>query len=256
MKFLRDIDFKNKRVLLRTDYNVPMENGSILDDFRIRQSLPTIEHILRQEKSKVVIISHFGRPEGKPDPQYSLEPIAKKLSELVQKEVIFIKDILGKEGDEKIQTLEDGQIALVENIRFWPEEEAGDEKFAIDLCHHFGVFVNDAFSASHRPHASISQIPRFKPSCAGILMEKEIEELSEALSPSRKPAIAIIGGAKIETKIPVIENLAQYYDAVLVGGKTAVEANEQKLKFSENVILPEDYVDQNFDIGPKNRREI
>lgn len=251
MKFLRDIDFKNKRVLLRTDYNVPMENGSILDDFRIRQSLPTIEHILRQEKSKVVIISHFGRPEGKPDPQYSLEPIAKKLSELVQKEVIFIKDILGKEGDEKIQTLEDGQIALVENIRFWPEEEAGDEKFAIDLCHHFGVFVNDAFSASHRPHASISQIPRFKPSCAGILMEKEIEELSEALSPSRKPAIAIIGGAKIETKIPVIENLAQYYDAVLVGGKTAVEANEQKLKFSENVILPEDYVDQNFDIGPK-----
>jgi len=251
MKLLKNIDFKNKRVLLRTDFNVPLENGAILDDFRIRESLPTIEHILKQDKSKIVIISHLGRPEGKIDPQYSLEPVAKKLGELLKKEVIFIKDILSKEGDEAVRSLESGQVALAENLRFYPQEEAGDEQFAIDLCHHFGVYVNDAFSVSHRAHASIFQIPKFKPSCAGLLMQKEIEELSKALKPSKRPSIAIIGGAKIETKMPVIENMAQTYDAVLVGGRIAVEAQEQKLKFSENVVLPEDYVDGSLDIGPK-----
>jgi len=251
MKYLKDVDFKNKRVLLRTDFNVPLENGEILDDFRIRESLPTIEYILKQDKAKIVIISHLGRPEGKADPQYSLEPVAKKLGELLRKEVIFIKDILSKEGDEAVQSLESGQVALAENLRFWPGEEAGDEKFAIDLCHHFGVFVNDAFSDSHRAHASIFQIPRFKPSCAGLLMKKEIEELSKALKPSKGPAIALIGGAKIETKMPVIENMARNYDAVLIGGKIAVEAQEQKMKFSENVILPDDYIDGTLDIGPK-----
>jgi len=255
MKYLKDIDFKNKRVLLRTDYNVPLESGQILDDFRIRESLPTIEHILKQDKSKILIISHLGRPEGKIDPQYSLEPIAKKLGELLKKEIIFIKDILSKEGDEMIQSLESGQIALAQNLRFYPQEEAGDEKFAIDICHHFGVFVNDAFSATHRAHASISLVPRFKPSCAGLLMQKEIEELSKALKPSRRPSIAVIGGAKIETKMPVIENMARTYDAVLVGGRIAVEAQEQKLKFSENVVLPEDYVDETLDIGPKTAKK-
>ncbi|MFA6193597.1 MAG: phosphoglycerate kinase [Parcubacteria group bacterium] len=251
MKYLKDIDFKNKRVLLRTDFNVPLENGQILDDFRIRESLPTIEYILKQDKSKIVIISHLGRPEGKIDPQYSLEPVAKKLGELLGREIIFIKDILSPEGDSLIQSLESGQVALAQNLRFYPQEEAGDEQFAIDLCHHFGVYVNDAFSASHRAHSSISQIAKFKPSCAGLLMQKEIAELSKALKPSKRPSIAIIGGAKIETKMPVIENMARTYDAVLVGGKIAVEAQEQKLKFSENVVFPEDYVDGSLDIGPK-----
>jgi phosphoglycerate kinase len=258
MKYLRDIDFKNKRVLLRTDYNVPVENGIILDDFRIRQSLPTIEHILKNDKSKLVIISHLGRPaspaggpEGKIILEYSLEPVAKKLGELLKHEIIFIKDILSREGYEIAQSLESGQIALAENLRFYPGEEAGDEKFAIDLCHHFGVYVNDAFAVSHRAHASVSQIPRFKPSCAGFLMEKEITELSKALKPTKRPAIAVIGGAKIETKIPVIENLAKNYDAVLVGGRIAVEAQEKKLKFNENVIFPEDYLEENLDIGSK-----
>lgn len=251
MKYLKDIDLKNKRVLLRADYNVPLENGVILDDFRIRQSLPTIEHILKQSKTKIVIISHLGRPEGKSDSQYSLKPVAKKLGELLGREVVFLKDILSQEGDETIQSLDDGQIALAENLRFYPQEEANDEQFAIGICHHFGVFVNDAFSDSHRAHASIVRIPKFKPSCAGHLMEKEIHELSKALKPSRRPAVAVIGGAKIETKIPVIENLAKIYDAVLVGGRIAVEAQDQKMNFSENVILPEDYVDDTLDIGLK-----
>ena len=250
MKYLRDIDFKNKRVLLRTDYNVPLENGKILDDWRMRISLPTIEHILKQDKSKIVIISHLGRPEGKIVPQFSLELVAKKMGELLGKEVTFIKDIFSKEGDRIVQSLDSGQIALAENLRFWPQEEAGDEKFAIDICHHFGVYVNDAFSASHRVHASVAKIPKFKPSCVGLLMEKEIHQLSKALVPSRRPSIAVIGGAKIETKMPAIENLAKNYDAVLVGGKIAIEARGKNLKFGENVILPEDYIDECLDIGP------
>jgi len=251
MKFLKDIDFKNKRVLLRTDYNVPIEDGEIIDDWRIRISLPTIEHILKQDKSKIVIISHLGRPEGKIEPKYSLEPVSKKLGELLGKEIVFIKNLLAEDGDEIVQSLDDGKIALAENLRFYPGEVAGDEKFAVDICHHFGVYVNDAFSASHRAHSSLSQIPRFKPSCAGPLMEKEISELSAALKPSKRPAIALIGGAKIETKLPVIENLAKNYDAVLVGGKIAIEARSKNIKFSENVVLPEDYIDESLDIGPK-----
>lgn len=251
MKFLKDIDFKNKRVLLRTDYNVPIENGKILDDWRIKISLPTIDHILKQEKSKIVIISHLGRPEGKFNPQFSLKTVAKKLGELLEKNIIFINDILSREGDKTIQSLDAGQIAMAENLRFWPQEEAGEENFAIDICHHFGVYVNDAFSASHRAHASISQIPRFKPTCAGFLMEKEIQELLKALTPPKRPSIAIIGGAKIETKLPVIENLARNYDAILVGGKIAVEAKEKNIKFNNNVILPEDFTEDTLDIGPK-----
>jgi phosphoglycerate kinase len=267
MKYLKDIDFKNKRVLLRADYNIPIRNGQILDDWRIRISLPTIEYILKQDKAKLVIISHLGRPEGKPDSRYSLEPVAKRLEKLLGKEIIFIKDILSKEGDEIVQSLDAGQVALAENLRFYPQEENNDsprsdlpglgetdgagEKFAIDICHHFGVFVNDAFSVSHRTHASIVQIPKFKPSCAGLLMEKEISELTTALKPSKRPAIAIIGGAKIKTKMPVIENLAKNYDAVLVGGKVAVEARKENVEFVENVILPEDFIDEALDIGPK-----
>jgi phosphoglycerate kinase len=251
MKYLRDIDFKNKRVLVRVDYNVPLENGAVKDDSRIRATLPTIEYILKQPKSKIVLISHLGRPEGKVDLQFSLKPVAEKLKELLKKEVKFIENIVSEEGDKVVRNLAEEEIALAENIRFYPEEEKNDEQFAVKICHHFGVFVNDAFSASHRSHASVAQIPRFKPSCAGFLMEKEIKELSKALKPAKRPAMAIIGGAKIKTKLPVIENLAKVYDVVLVGGKIAVEAKEKNMKFSQNVVLPEDFSEGNFDIGPK-----
>jgi phosphoglycerate kinase len=251
MKFLRDLDFKNKRVLIRADYNVPLEEGKVKDDWRIRISLPTIKHIQKQSKSKIVILSHLGRPGGKPDPQFSLRPVAEKLSDLLGQKIIFIDDILSEKGDEIIRSLGEGDIALAENIRFFPGEEKDDEKFAIDLCHHFGVFVNDAFAVSHRAHATLAQIPRFKPSCAGLQMEKEISELSKALQPAKRPSIAVIGGAKIETKLPLIENLADVYDVVLVGGRVAVEAQEKKIKFKDNVVLPEDYADGDFDIGPK-----
>lgn len=251
MKYIRDIDFKNKRVLIRADYNVPLEGGVIKNDSRIRLTLPTIEYILKQPKSKVVIVSHLGRPDRKVTPEFSLKPVAGRLRELLKKEIKFIDDVISEEGDKAIRNLGNGEAALAENIRFYPEEERNDEQFAINLCHHFGVFVNDAFSVSHRAHASVAQIPRFKPSCAGLLMEREIKELTQALKPPRRPSIAIIGGAKIETKLPVIENLAKVYDAVLTGGKIAVEAKERNMKFSQNVVLPEDFTHGNFDIGPK-----
>lgn len=249
MKYLKDIDFKNKRVLMRVDYNVPLEHGKILDDWRIKLTLPTINHILNQAKSKVFLISHLGRPKEDDKSSLSLKPIAKKLGDLLKKEVKFIEDLNSEAADKEIRNLEEGAIALGENIRFYPEEEQNDEDFAVRLCHHCGVFVNDAFSASHRKHASVFQIPRFKPSCAGLLMQKEIEELSKALSPARRPALAVIGGAKIETKLPLIENLAKVYDAVLVGGKIAVEALEKKIKFSPNVVLAQDFNENKSDIG-------
>jgi len=251
MKYLHDLDFKNKRVLVRTDFNVPIEKGVVKDDFRIRLALPTLEYILKQSRSKIVIISHLGRPKGKVMPEFSLKPVTEILSKLLKREVKFISGIRSKEGDEIVRRLSEGEVALAENIRFYPEEEANDENFAIDICHHFGVFVNDAFSASHRAHASIFQIPRFKPSCAGFLVEKEITELSKALKPFKKPSLAVIGGAKIETKLPVIENLAKIYDAVLLGGKISVEAKEKNIKFPQNVVLPEDYTEENLDIGPQ-----
>ncbi|OGI27316.1 MAG: hypothetical protein A2359_00720 [Candidatus Moranbacteria bacterium RIFOXYB1_FULL_43_19] len=251
MKNLKDLDFKNKRVLVRADFNVPLENGAVKDDFRIKLSIPTLEYILKQSRSKIVIISHLGRPDGKNVADFSLKPVAQTLSKLMKKEVKFIGGIKSGEGDECVRNLSDGEIALTENIRFYAEEEANDEKFAIDVCHHFGVYVNDAFSASHRAHATIAQIPRFKPSCAGFLMQKEVEELSKALKPAKRPSMAIIGGAKIETKLPVIENLAKIYDVVILGGRISVEAKEKNMKFSPNVVLPEDFAEGNFDIGPK-----
>lgn len=251
MKYLRDIDFKNKRVLVRADYNVPIQDGKVLDDWKIKLVIPTIEYILKQARSKIVLLSHLGRPNGRVMPEFSLKPVAEKLSELMKKEVKFIEDMKSPEGDEQVRQLSDGEIALAENVRFYPEEEANNEKFAIDICHHFGVYVNDAFGASHRAHATVAQIPRFKPSCAGLLLEKEIGELSKALNPPKRPAMAVIGGTKIETKLPVIENLAKAYDVVLVGGKIAFEAEEKNINFSQNVVLPEDFVEGHFDIGPK-----
>jgi phosphoglycerate kinase len=251
MRYLKDLDFKNKRVLIRVDYNVPFENGEIKDDSRIKLTIPTIEFILSQTKSKIMLISHLGRPDGKYIEEFSLLPVAKKLEELLKKKIKFIKELKSGDADFEIRNLKDGDIALGENLRFYPEEENNDEQFAINLCHNFGVFVNDAFSASHRAHASVAQIPRFKPSCAGYLMEKEMEELKKALNPPRRPALAIIGGAKIETKIPAIENLANIYDAVLVGGKIASEAQEKQMKFPSNVVIAEDFSEGNFDIGPR-----
>jgi len=224
---IRDIDLTNKRVFIRVDFNVPLtEDGStITDDTRIVATLPTIEYALRH-KAKVILASHLGRPKGKPNPKYSLRPVAIRLRELLDKKfsesvnVAFAPDCVGDVATELAHQLESGQVLLLENLRYHAEEEANDPEFSKALASLAEVYVNDAFGSAHRAHASTEGITHFlKPAVAGLLMEKEITYLSKALENPEKPFVAIIGGAKISGKIEVIENLLDKVDTLaIVGG--------------------------------------
>ena len=224
---IRDIDLANKRVFIRVDFNVPLtEDGStITDDTRIVATLPTIEYALRH-KAKVILASHLGRPKGKPNPKYSLKPVAIRLRELLDKQfyesvnVAFAPDCVGEIASEMAHQLESGQVLLLENLRFHAEEEANDPEFSKQLAALAEVYVNDAFGSAHRAHASTEGITHFlKPAVAGLLMEKEITYLGKALENPEKPFVAIIGGAKISGKIDVIQNLLDKVDTlVIVGG--------------------------------------
>ncbi len=258
MKIIKDLDFVGKNVLIRCDFNVPMENKIITDeeDDKIEFSLETIRMILEKEAKFILLVSHLGRPGGKFNENFSLEPIRKKIEEYSGLEVSLVKnieDIKNTRDDQKIE------LAILENIRFWKEEEASDEDFAKKITNGFDVYVNNAFPVSHRDHASLTKFPKFCPEkCAGRLFAKELENLNKVKNNPQKPAVAIIGGSKIETKLPVIENLAKDYDSVLVGGKTANEALDKKMNFPENVILPIDFspiqkAEARLDIGPKTR---
>ena len=220
IKSLLRTDLKNKQVVLRVDYNVPLKNGKITDDTRIRESLPTIKYLLKQNCS-IVILSHLGRPEGKANAEFSLSPIAKRLKKLSGKKVTFLKDKIDQELVKKCQSLKPKQIVLLENIRFYPGEEKNDLKLA-ELLSKFGeAYVNDAFGCAHRAHASIHAITQFLPSCAGFLLQKEVEKLSLLLGNLRQPVSFIIGGAKIDTKIELIKNFAGKVDYFIFGGGIA-----------------------------------
>lgn len=220
IKSLLHSNLKNKQVVLRVDYNVPLKNGKITDDTRIRGSLPTIKYLLKQNCS-IVIISHLGRPEGKPNPEFSLGPIAKRLKKLLGKKVLFLKGEIDQELVKKCQTLKPKQIVMLENIRFYPGEEKNDIKLA-ELLSKFGeAYVNDAFGCAHRAHASIHAITQFLPSCAGFLLEKEVEKLSLLLGDLPQPVSFIIGGAKIDTKIELIKSFAGKVDYFIFGGGIA-----------------------------------
>jgi phosphoglycerate kinase len=220
IKSLLHSNLKNKQIVLRVDYNVPLKNGKITDDTRIRESLPTIKYLLKQNCS-IVIISHLGRPEGKPNPEFSLGPIAKRLKKLLGKKVLFLKDEIDQELVKKCQTLKPKQIVMLENIRFYPGEEKNDIKLA-ELLSKFGeAYVNDAFGCAHRAHASIHAITQFLPSCAGFLLEKEVEKLSLLLGDLPQPVSFIIGGAKIDTKIELIKSFAGKVDYFIFGGGIA-----------------------------------
>jgi phosphoglycerate kinase len=224
---IRDIDLTNKKLFIRVDFNVPLtEDGStITDDTRIVATLPTIEYALRR-KAKVILASHLGRPKGKPNPKYSLRPVVVRLRELLDKElsesvnVAFAPDCIGEVASEMARQLESGQVLLLENLRFHPEEEANDPAFSKGLASLADVYVNDAFGSAHRAHASTEGITHFlKPCVAGLLMEKEITYLGKALESPEKPFVAIIGGSKISGKIDVISNLLDKVDTlVIVGG--------------------------------------
>ncbi len=219
-KTVRDIEVQGKRVLVRVDFNVPLQNGQITDDRRIRESLPTIEYLLTRG-AKVILMSHLGRPKGKRDPQYSLRPVAERLSALLGRPVRFVDDCIGESVEQGVQAMAPGEVVLLENLRFHPEEEANDPAFAQALARLGEIYVNDAFGSAHRAHASTEGVAHYLPAVAGLLMEKELRYLGNALANPERPFVAILGGAKVHDKIGVIQNLLPKVDRLLIGGGMA-----------------------------------
>jgi phosphoglycerate kinase len=219
-KTVRDLDAAGKRVLVRCDFNVPLERGTIADDRRIVEALPTIRHLLGQG-AKVILASHLGRPKGGPSPEFSLRPVADRLKELLGQDVGLLPDCVGPEVEQAVQALGPGQAVLLENVRFHAEEEANDPAFAERLAGLAEAFVNDAFGTAHRAHASTEGVARHLPAFAGFLIEKEIEFLGRALDEPKRPFVAILGGAKVKDKIAVIESLLPKVDKLLIGGGMA-----------------------------------
>jgi phosphoglycerate kinase len=222
---LRDLDVRGKRVLVRVDFNVPIEvrGGKIriTDDTRIRESLPTINY-LREHGAKTILMAHFGRPKGKRVQKYSLRPIGDYLHSLIHQPVIFSHDTIGDVPEKIISHMEDGDVALLENVRFQPEEEANDPKFAEALAKLGDLYVNDAFGAAHRAHASTAGVTKFvAKSAMGLLMEKELKHLREGLNKPAKPFVVILGGAKVSDKIGVLKALMEKADTILIGGAMA-----------------------------------
>jgi phosphoglycerate kinase len=222
---VRDLEVKGRRVLVRVDFNVPTEEVEggirITDDTRIRESLPTIK-LLRDKGARIVLLAHFGRPKGKPNPKYSLRPVAKRLAELIEAEVEFSPEVVGDQAEMATRQLADGGILLIENVRFYAQEEANDPDFARQLARLGDVYANDAFGAAHRAHASTEGVAHYlSPAAMGLLMEKELRYLQDELADPERPFLVILGGAKVSDKIGVIKALMEKADVFLIGGAMA-----------------------------------
>ena len=218
---LEEVQVRGKKVLVRVDFNVPMnDNQQITNDTRIKSALPTIRHLMAQG-AKTILVSHLGRPKGKVNPKYSLAPVAVRLGELLGKEVYMAKDCIGSQVEADIDRLADGGVLLLENVRFYEEEEKNNPEFAAKLAALADVYVNDAFGTAHRAHASTEGVCKYLPSYAGFLMKKEIDVMGQALENPDRPFTAIIGGAKVSDKISVIENLLTKVDILIIGGGMA-----------------------------------
>ena len=217
---IRDIDLHGKTVLLRADYNVPIEDGKITDDYRIKQSLPTVNFLL-ERGVKLIICSHLGRPKGPNDASCSLFPVAKRLQQLLDRQVEFAIDCVGPQAEKAAASLQSGQVLLLENLRFHPEEEANDDAFAKQLASLADIFVQDGFGVVHRAHASTVAITKHLPSVAGLLLEKEVDTITNVMMNPQRPLMAIIGGAKIADKIDILHRFIEIADFVAVGGAMA-----------------------------------
>jgi phosphoglycerate kinase len=262
MKTLREIPLRNKVVLVRCDFNVPIFKGKIEDDYRIRATIPTIKFLTRKG-AKTVLLSHLDEPppffsqkkfEPKEIKKYSLEPVAGRLSRLLEKKVKFVKNCLGEEVETEIKKLKRGEVLLLENLRFYEEEKSADEKFAKRLASLAQVYLNDAFGTCHRAHASVYLLPRYLPSGAGLLLEKETKILSQIFKKPRRPLVGIIGGIKIESKIKVIKNFLEKGDRLLFGGKMAEAI--LKIKKGESLSLGKETEKEVRDIDLKNEKII
>ena len=220
-KTVKDIDLKGKKVFVRCDFNVPMdENQNITDNTRIKAALPTIKYLLEQN-CKIILASHLGRPKGEVKPEYSLKPVAKELSKLLGKEVIMANDVIGEDATTKAENLKEGEMLLLENVRFHKEETDNDPEFAKKLASMAEIFVNDAFGTAHRAHASTTGIADYIPGVSGFLIEKELKFLGEALQNPERPFVSILGGSKVSDKIGVIDSLLEKVDVLLIGGGMA-----------------------------------
>jgi 3-phosphoglycerate kinase len=240
-KTIKDIDVAGKKVLVRADYNVPLnDKGEITDDYRVQQSVPTVRYLL-DHGAAVILCSHLGRPDGKPNPAYSLFPVAKSLGKLLGTEVEFAPDCVGERAEKAAQNLQPGQVLLLENLRFHPEEEANDDAFAARLASLADVFVQDGFGVVHRAHASTEAVTHHLPSAAGLLLEKEVDTITNAMENPKRPLVAVIGGAKISDKIEILQRFLDIADVVAVGGAMAnTFLHATGLKVGKSKIEPDD----------------
>ena len=257
MKTINNINVKNQTVLVRVDYNVPLKDGKITDDLRIRASLPTLQLLRQKGAKKIILISHLSRPEGK-DKSLSLKPIATRLNQLV-KNVSFIDDVSGPDVEAAVSQMKPGEILLLENLRFFPGEKANSDDFIREIIDSTGasIYVQDGFAVVHRAHASTDAVKNHLPIYAGLLVEKEVKNLSSAIKNPAHPVLLIVGGAKVEDKQPLIEKFSNIADQIVVGGKIAADGYQSK---DPKIYVAEDFDEnaegQKLDIGPLSTAKI
>ena len=249
MRTLREIDVKGKTVLVRADYNVPVdENGAITDDNRIVTTIDLIDYLLKQN-ARIVLASHMGRPGGKKDPGLSLRPVAARLSELIHRKVGFAEDCIGEAVKEKVNDLQEGEILVLENLRFHEEEKKNDPRFAEELASLCDVYVNEAFAVSHRSQASVTGVPKYVPlSAAGFLLEKEVRNYLDSVKNPQRPLVALIGGAKVSGKLEALQNMLNYVDKLIIGGAMANTFLKARGIDTKRSMVEEDLVDTAADI--------
>ncbi|MCR5481392.1 MAG: phosphoglycerate kinase [Clostridia bacterium] len=242
-KTVKDIDVKGKRVIVRCDFNVPMKDGSITDDIRIKAAMPTISYLIEHE-AKVILMSHLGRPEGEPNPKYTLKPVADRLSELLGREVVFVSSpvVVDEQVKKAAKGLAEKQVMLLENVRYRKEETKNGKEFSKELADLAEIFVNDAFGTAHRAHSSTAGVAEFLPAVSGFLIEKEVRFLGNAVDNPERPFVAIMGGAKVGDKIKVIENLLKKVDTLIIGGGMAYTFLKSQGKEIGTSILDEEHI--------------
>jgi phosphoglycerate kinase len=256
IKKIQDGVFEGKKVLVRADFNVGIKKGKIQERFKLEACKETVEFLASKEGVKIALTSHLGRPDGQVNPEFSLAQLAGELEQILSKKIVFVADCVGEQVLEALEKIAEGEILLLENVRFHGDEETNGERFSQQLAENFDVYVNDAFSVCHRNQASITGITKYLPSYSGFWLQKELENLDKVMNDPQLPATAIIGGAKIETKLDLIKIFEAKYSHVLVGGKIANEAIDQALKFSAKVILPIDFAQDRLDLGEKTVQQF